>query len=278
MNSRQFFAPKQDTLKRNQSGGSVGGPIVKGKLFYFGTYQGTRVNSTAEGLVQFVPTEAQRRGDFSSTPTQLVDPVSRQPLVNNQIPANRISPVTQYFLKYIPLPNGPDGRLTFPATPLVQNDNQLMSKIDYHVSKHQMAGRYFFTDYDEPVVVPSDNILAASNQAKAVRVQNVSINHTYVASPTLLFNSTFGMNRQRGGSTSTAPFGFREAGARYHRPGRSSRDRFAAGVDCQRDRRPKHQHQSPGGFRPWGFHLPSRRDQNRWQSRIPIWRRSGERP
>lgn len=218
LNSRQFFAPKKDTLKRNQSGGSLGGPIVSGKLFYFATYQGTRVNSRAEGLVQFVPTEAQRRGDFSSTPTRLVDPVSRQPLINNQIPANRISPVAQYFLKFIPLPNGPDGRLTFPGTPLVQKDNQLMSKIDYHVGKHQLNGRYFFTDYDEPVVVPSDNVLAASNQAKAVRVQNVSINHTFVASPTLLFNSTFGMNRQRGGSVSTAPFGFKEAGARIIGP------------------------------------------------------------
>ena len=56
-------------------------------------------------------------------------------------------------------------------------------------------------------MIPSDNLLAASNQAKAVRVQNVSINHTYVAFSTLLFNTTFGMNRQRGGSTSTAPFG-----------------------------------------------------------------------
>jgi hypothetical protein len=80
-----------------------------------------------------------------------------------------------------------------------------MTKVDYHLTKHQFNGRYFFTDYDEPVVIPTDNLLAASNQAKAVRVQNVSINHTYVASPTLLFNTTFGMNRQRGGSTSTAP-------------------------------------------------------------------------
>lgn len=213
LNSRQFFAPKQDTLKRNQSGGSVGGPIVKGKLFYFGTFQGTRVRSTPEGLVQFVPTEAQRRGDFSSISTRLVDPVTRQPFPNNQIPANRISPVAQYFLKYIPLPNGEGGRLTFPGTPLVQIDNQLMSKVDYTVGKHQINGRYFFTDYDEPAAIPTDNLLAASNQAKAVRVQNVSINHTFAASPTLLFNSTFGMNRQRGGSTSTAPFGFREAGA-----------------------------------------------------------------
>ena len=80
-NARQFFATSQDTLKRNQSGGSVGGPIVKNKLFYFGTFQGTRINSTPEGIVQFVPTEAQRRGDFSNITTQLIDPVTRQPLV-----------------------------------------------------------------------------------------------------------------------------------------------------------------------------------------------------
>ncbi len=213
MNSRQFFAPTQDTLERNQSGGSVGGPIVRGKLFYFGTYQGTRVNSQPEGLVQFVPSEAMRRGDFSAISARLVDPVTRQPLVNNQIPANRLSPVAQYFLKYIPLPDEPDGRVTFPATPLQQIDNQLMTKIDYSVGQHQINGRYFFTDYDEPAAIPTDNLLAASNQAKAVRVQNVSLNHTMAASTNMLFNTTFGMNRQRGGSTSTAPFGFREAGA-----------------------------------------------------------------
>jgi hypothetical protein len=212
-NSRQFFAPTKDTLKRNQSGASLGGPLVRNRLFYFGTYQGTRVRVQPEGLVTFVPTEAMRRGDFSAISARLVDPLTRQPLVNNQIPANRISPIAQYFLKYIPLPNGPDGRLTFPGTPLRQIDNQLMSKIDYTVGKHQLNGRYFFTDYDEPAAIPTDNILAASNQAKAVRVQNVSINHTVAASPTLLFSSTFGMVRQRGGSTSTAPFGFREAGA-----------------------------------------------------------------
>jgi hypothetical protein len=217
-NARQFFATSQDTLKRNQSGGSVGGPIMKNKLFYFGTFQGTRIHSTPEGIVQFVPTEAQRRGDFSSTTTQLVDPVTRLPLVNNQIPASRISPVAQYFLKEIPLPNGPDGRLTFPGTPSERIDNQAMGKLDYVLGQHQFNGRYFFTDYDEPVAIPTDNLLAASNQARAVRVQNVSINHTFTGSPTLLFSTTFGMVRQRGGSLSTAPFGMTDAGVKIVGP------------------------------------------------------------
>ena len=93
-------------MKRNQFGGSAGGRIVKDKLFYFGTYQGTRVRNVPSGQVQFVPTQAQRNGDFSSISTQLIDPVSGGAVPNNQIPASRLSPVSQYFLNNIPLPNG----------------------------------------------------------------------------------------------------------------------------------------------------------------------------
>ena len=51
-----------------------------------------------------------------------------------------------------------------------------------------------------------------------VRVQNISVNHTYAHSPTLLFVSTFGMARQRGGSLSSAPFGFPDAGVKIATP------------------------------------------------------------
>ena len=214
LNARNFFAPAKDTLKRNQFGGSAGGPILKNRLFYFGTYQGTRIRSKAAGRVAFVPTAAERAGNFSSLSRQLVDPVTRQPFLNNQIPPERISPVAKYFLDWIPLPNRGGRELNFVGTEQIETENQFMTKVEYNRNGHQISGRYFFTDYDRPAVVPTDNILAASNAGNAVRVQNVSVNHTFSIRPTLLLNSTFGFNRQRGGSLSSGPFSYPDAGVR----------------------------------------------------------------
>ncbi|MEX2261184.1 MAG: TonB-dependent receptor [Bryobacteraceae bacterium] len=212
MNARQFFAPVQDSLKRNQFGGAIGGPIVRQKLFFFGTFQGTRLRNTPAGLIRFVPTAEQRQGDFSALPRQLTDPVSRQPVPGNIIPASRLNPVSRYFLDFIPLPNGPAGQLTFPGFPVQQTENQFMPKIDYITARHQLSGRYYFTDFDYPAGIDKANILAARS-GNAVRLQNVSVNHVFTLSPTFLLTSTFGLNRQRGGSLSGAPFSFRDAGS-----------------------------------------------------------------
>lgn len=219
MNSRQFFAPTQDALKRNQFGGTVGGPIVPNRLFYFGSYQGTQIRNTPAGVIRFVPTAAERAGDFSATPRQLVDPVSRQPLPNNQIPASRLNPVSRYFLDRIPLPNGAGGQLTFPGLPLEDTEHQFMGKVDYHAGAHQLSGRVFVTDFMRPAGIPGagENILAARG-GNQVRVSNYSLNHVYMIKPNLLLNSTFGMNLQRGGSLSGAPFGFAAAGSKVVGP------------------------------------------------------------
>jgi hypothetical protein len=218
LNARYFFAPTHDTLKRNQFGGTLGGALIKDKLFFFGTYQGTRIHSASAGRLAFVPTAAERQGDFSSTQKTLIDPVSRAPFPSNQIPANRINPVANFFLKSIPLPNGAGRELNFRGTNIVQTENQFMPKVDYNRGRHQVSGRYFFTDYSQPAVIPEGNVLAAASSGNRVRVQNISIVYTFTASPTLLINSTFGLNRQRGGSLSSAPFGFPEAGVKIAAP------------------------------------------------------------
>ena len=65
-NARNFFSPTLDQLKRNQYGGTVGGAILKDRLFFFGGYQGTKIRNTRGGLTAYVPTAADLSGDFSA--------------------------------------------------------------------------------------------------------------------------------------------------------------------------------------------------------------------
>ena len=220
LNARNFFAADQDTLKRNQFGGSIGGPIKKDKLFYFGTYQGARVRTAPGGQIAFVPTAAERGGDFSDLlpDTQLVDPVSSTPFPNNQIPTSRMNAAAQYFLKYIPLPGGPGRQLTYVGGAAVQNEDQFTGKVDYNAGSHVFSGRYFFTNFDQSPQISKTNILQDINQGNKVRVQTVSINHRYAGSPNLLLNTWVGYHRQIGGSLSAAPFSFPDAGVNIAAP------------------------------------------------------------
>ena len=92
----EFFRPARDTLKRNQFGGVIGGPIVKNKLFFFGGYQGTSQRSAPPQIFAYIPTPAMLAGDFTAFASpacnngrQITLPAS-QGFVNNQISPNAV--------------------------------------------------------------------------------------------------------------------------------------------------------------------------------------------
>ena len=219
-NARNFFAPTQDTLKRNQYGGAIGGPILKNKLFYFGTYQGTKIRSAAQGNVEFVPTAAERTGDFSGSGITVKNPVTGVPYQGDMIPASQISAPAQYFLNHIPLPNGPNGQLTFAGANIVQNDDQYLLKMNWIAGKNQLNGSWFWTRFDEPpdIAIGSQNIVAADGNGNQVTVKNLALNDTYSFSPRVLSNTWFSWTSQTGGSLSGAPFGFPAAGIQIAAP------------------------------------------------------------
>jgi hypothetical protein len=219
-NARNFFAPTQDTLKRNQYGGAIGGPILKNKLFYFGTYQGTKIRSAAQGNVAFVPTAAERTGDFSGSGITVSNPSTGVPFANDRIPANLLSAPAQFFLNHTPLPNGPNGQLTFAGANVVQNDDQYLIKINWIQGKNQLSGSWFWTRFDEPpdVAIGNTNIIAADGNGNQVTVKNLALNDTYSLSARVLFNTWFSWTSQTGGSLSGAPFGFPAAGIQIAAP------------------------------------------------------------
>src|SRR5437016_3917102 len=118
-NARDFFAPKRDTLKRNQFGGVVGGAIVKNKLFFFGGYQGTIQRSEPTQNIAYVPSTAMLHGDFTAFASPPCQPkpiplAASQGFVNNRISPLLFSPAALKIEARLPQSSDPCGKVNFP--------------------------------------------------------------------------------------------------------------------------------------------------------------------
>ena len=218
--SRNFFAPTRDPLKQNQFGGTLGGPIKKDKLFFFVSYQGTRTRTAPNGQIAVVPTTAERQGDFSALcgqfgssgnctnpdGIQLTNPFTGASLPYNEISSSLISQPAQNLLKYVPPPNDPGGILNYLGAATNTDDDQFLVKVDYLRGKHYGSGHYFFSNFSKPATPLGTDILALNANANRVRVQTISLNDDYTASPNLLLNTSFGWNQQNGGYIPSTPF------------------------------------------------------------------------
>ncbi len=148
-NSNDFFSIRQGVPKpdhnQNDFGGNVGGPVVKGKAFFFGDVEATRLT---QGVTRqtTVPTANERQGIFTAA---VRDPLTGLPFANNTIPADRIDPTARQMMDMFPLPNAAGASNFFRTANTTDNSQRYLGRVDLHVSNaDNFFVRYFQSDRD----------------------------------------------------------------------------------------------------------------------------------
>jgi Carboxypeptidase regulatory-like domain/TonB dependent receptor len=219
--SRSFFqlpTQKAAHLVDNDTGGWVSGPIIRDKLFYFAGYEGDYIHQGYAGIIS-VPTPQMLSGDLSGSSTPIYDPATGNPdgtgktaFPGNKIPANRISSVAKIMIPYVPAPNTNltgivNNYSVVQAT--LYNLHKIDTKIDYQITpKLRVSGRYGYQPYanvQSPFFGqflggsssgwPAFSANGAGNYLQNGATLAISGSVTYVFSPSLIIDGTFGVTQ-----------------------------------------------------------------------------------
>lgn len=183
---------QDDGLNRHQFGGTVGGPIVRNRMFFFAGYQGTKTDQTPRDNIAFVPTPAMLAGDFR----QVAGPVCnagrqialREPFVNNQIDPARLSLAALNLSRRLPATSDPCGRVVY-GTAANRDEGQIVARTDLRINAaHSMFGRYINTGFATPPALQAqpDNLLASSAGGFDNVGHSLTIGETWIISPSVV--------------------------------------------------------------------------------------------
>jgi len=207
LNARPYFATRKTPIDRNIFGGTLGGPIQKNSLFFFGSFEGYYDRSTTQ-IFYDVPTAAMRNGDLSGainangTLQQIYDPLTgntdgtgRTPFVGNAIPTGRISPVAQKILSYYPLPNLPGNTRNYvrDADSAVDRNNYDVKLNWNRTTSHQIWGKYSQMDAEVGNLFYLGVDGAGSGDTA---VKQFTVGQTWTLNSSTVLDSTFGFSRQ----------------------------------------------------------------------------------
>jgi hypothetical protein len=198
--------PKPD-FKQNQFGGTFGGPLLKGKTFFFGDYQGLRINA-GQTYLSTVPSLKMRNGDFSEINRVIYDPVTHLPFPGNVIPRDRWDPASANVIAQLyPEPNtaGSFGTTGQPINnylinpTLTRTDNQGDIKLDHVLTNNN---RMFFrysnqkTQRTLPATLPHGDAGATFGAGKGdIDAQSMTFNDTHTFGSGWLNEFRFGVNQ-----------------------------------------------------------------------------------
>jgi outer membrane receptor protein involved in Fe transport len=128
--SNNYFAKRANQGKpannQNQFGGNIGGPLVKGRAFFFGDYEGTRIE---QGVLRTgrIMTENERNGIFTSA---VRDPLTGQPFPNNVVPSGRFDPVAARIVAMLPAPTGTGGNNFLRQPNVDDQSDRYLARVD----------------------------------------------------------------------------------------------------------------------------------------------------
>lgn len=205
VNARDFFAKTQDGLKRNQFGGTVGGPIKKDKLFFFLGYQGTTVRQDPIQAPTFVPTAAMLQGNFTAitSPTcqghqvTLGAPFGTGGYAANTINPALFDPAAVKIAALLPAAQNQCGLFNY-TQPLSENDNEGDARVDYQMSdKQSLFARYMLLRQNiaVPYSLDPSNVLTAGGTGANDQYQGITLGDTYLVSPTQVNSVRVYLNR-----------------------------------------------------------------------------------
>ena len=192
-----------DGLKRSQFGGTIGGPIISDKLFFFGAFQGTVVRQTPSANIAWVPTAAMLAGDFTAFTSPACNQgrqiALRAPYVNNRIDPALFSPAALNIARKLPSTTDPCGQVTWGASK-DSNEGQSVGKVDFQMStNHNVFGRFMYTNVNElPVWDPAKGDLLASSFGggdRKIKSHSLTLGDTLVLSSNVVNSLRFAYNR-----------------------------------------------------------------------------------